>query len=251
MKRFLKILKYTGLSILIILVVLSADVVYENIVVNAQIEEFMDNGVYVGNYGDLFLYEVKIDEELSETSITFNEQGIPTSTNPGDIFLYRESTLDENYPAIPFLKQFVSYYFGGHAGVIVDENFTVETNGAYSDAGKNIVDNCENNIFSSPSQRDTLGLRVNAPQEDIDASLTYLEEAVGMPYNYTFIFNKANSYYCTDLVARAFGKEAGLSYELDKDGIATSCNDLIISEDTYIIYYMFYNDGERHLYYAV
>lgn len=251
MRLFKKCIKIFFISIFIVFLMFTIDTIYENINVKYQIKNFTDSGVFIQQIDDFYLYEVEVDYELNSPSINFNEYGLPITSTPGDIFIYRESTLDENFPNILFLKYYISYYFGGHAGVIVDEFNTIETNGAYSEGDKNIVDLCENNIMYSPSNRDVVGLRVDASKEDVDKSLNYLHNAVGKPYNYTFIFNKANSYYCTDLVARAYGKEAGLPYDLDVDGIATSCNDLIISKDTCITYYMVYNGSEKHLYYAV
>ncbi len=251
MRTFLKIFKWFWIIVGSVFAILSLDIVYENINTKFQLKNFIDNGVYIGNNGEFFLYEVEIEQQLTTPSVTIDEDGNAYSQTPGDIFIYRKSTLDENYPNIPLLVPFVSYYFGGHAGIIADENNTIETNGTYSSAGANIVDLCPNNIFYNEANRDAVGLRVKAPEEDINTALDYFNNAIGMPYNYTFIFNKANSYYCTDLVARGFGKEAGLPYNLDVDGIATSVNDLIISKDTFITYYMIYKGNEKHLYYAV
>lgn len=227
------------------------DVSIENKIVKNDIEEFIQRGVFVGNVNEFYLYEVEIEEELVYPSINFDNLGNPISSNPGDIFVYRTSTLDENYPGIPFIAEFSTYFFGGHAGVIIDDTYTIETNGAYSENGANVVALCTNNIMYTEAQRDTLGLRVRATQEDTDTAINYLHNAVGTPYNYSFIFNRENSYYCTDLVARSFGFDAGLPYVLDKDGVATSCNDLIISDDTYITYYMYYVGNQKHLYYAI
>ncbi len=247
MYKLIKIITTSILCLLAFISILTVDVVIENIIVDNQIREFISKGKFVQQSGSFYLYEVDIDEELEVDSIEFTEKNYPESTNPGDLFIYKESQID----VIPYSAAFISYFFGGHAGMILNENITIEVNGAMGHADLNIVDTCPNNVFYGSIRRDVIGLRVRASQDDIDTAVDFAYDAIGTPYNYSFILNRKNSYYCTDLLSRAFGKEAGLSYNLDADGVAVSCNDLVISEDTYMIYYMYYNGSEKHLYYAV
>lgn len=246
MYKILRVIIITIVSFFAFVSLLVVDVVVENIIVDTQISNFIEKGVFKEVIGNIHLYEVEV-EGLTEPSITFDLRGYPESTNRGDIFIHKESEIN----MVPYSAAFISYFFGGHAGIILNESKTIEVNGAMSNPALNVVDTCYNDIFYGGTSRDTLGLRVRAPQDDIDKAVDFAYAEVGKPYNFTFVLNRKNSYYCTDLLSRAFGKEAGLNYNLDKDGIATSCNDLILSEDTNIIYYMFYVGSEKHLYYAV
>lgn len=245
--RLLKIF-YISTSILFCLLsLLTVDATLENIQVDQALKEFIDNGVKVGTHNRFTFYEVVIEEELTTPSITFTESGNPQSTTPGDIFVLRESILD----VLPYSAEFITFYFGGHAGIVYDKDSIFETTGMEINPEDNVIIEYSNNIFFRPERVSTIGLRVKAPEEDAAQAVEYVKSKLGVKYNYTFIFNKKNSFYCTDLVSRAYGKEAGLNYELDKDGIATSCNDLIVSKDTFITYYMRYDGYDKHLYYAV
>lgn len=245
--RIFKILNITMLILFSLLSILTVDAVLENLSVDKQINEFMSKGIYSHNYRSFYFYEVLIEEELTTPSISFNSSGSPYVSTPGDIFILRESLAE----IVPFSVQFITFYFGGHAGIVYDEDTIIETTGMEPIADNNKVITYRNNVFSRPEDVNTVGLRVKAPEEDIDKAMEYTMNTVDTKYNYSFIFNRKNSYYCTDLVSRSFGKEAGLNYNLDKDGIAVSCNDLIISTDTFITFYIQYQDDEKHVYYAV
>lgn len=245
--KILKIIYTTTSLLLCIVAILTVDTVAENIKVDNMLKEFMDNGVEVGTHGRFTFYEVVIEEKLTTPSIVFEENGNPLSATPGDIFILRESMFDY----IPYSAEFITFYFGGHAGLIYDENYVLETTGLEVNPEDNAVIMYSNNILFRPERVSTVGLRVKASEEEVDKALQYAYSTIGIPYNYSFIFDRKNTFYCTDLVSRSYGKEANLDFILDKDGIAVSCNDLIISEDTFITYYMWYEGFEKHLYYAV
>ena len=58
-----------------------------------------------------------------------------------------------------------------------------------------------------------------------------------------------DKYYCTDLCARVYGKEAGLDYNLEWNGFATSTQDIVLSKDTYISYIKIMKDDKYYIYY--
>jgi len=79
-----------------------------------------------------------------------------------------------------------------------------------------------------------VGLRVkNTTEEQRNQTVAYAEAQIGKPYNFSFIFNRNNSYYCTDLVSRAFSS-AGIN--VNYDYFATTGNDLISSREVYVIF---------------
>jgi uncharacterized protein YycO len=84
-------------------------------------------------------------------------------------------------------------------------------------------------------------------QKEKDKFVYNSEKFLGYPYNYSFIFNTKKSIYCSDLVSRA---AKPLGFNLNKDNGTTSIYDLIVSNDTYIFYYHYFdNEGVRHIYY--
>jgi len=79
-----------------------------------------------------------------------------------------------------------------------------------------------------------IGLRVkNTTEEDRNKIIEYADAQLDKGYNYTFIFNRENTFYCTDLVSRSV-KNAGIN--INYDHFATTGNDMIISKNTYIFF---------------
>jgi hypothetical protein len=63
-------------------------------------------------------------------------------------------------------------------------------------------------------------------------------------------------YYCTDLVSRAYQHalvdekdQRNYSRALNDDGFITSVNDIILSRETYIAFYVEIRDDIVHIYY--
>lgn len=109
-----------------------------------------------------------------------------------------------------------------------------------------------------------IGLRpVNSFSELEDGETlykNYIDEAINMAklkvenenlYNFLFFLNMKNKYYCTDLVARVYEeayekvfnnnekyKSKGYAKKMNDDGFITSVNDLILSRDTFIHFYV-------------
>lgn len=78
-------------------------------------------------------------------------------------------------------------------------------------------------------------------QEHIDEALDYALDKVDRAlYNYLFIFDTENKFYCTDLVTRAYqaiNVENGPNYNLDEDGFIPSDYDILLADDIYITIY--------------
>ncbi len=246
----IKLIKVVMTSVLIILSlasILTVDATLENINVNSQIQKFMDNGKEVATHGRFTFYEVIIEEELRTPSIEFTSSGNPYVSTPGDIFVLRESL----FTYLPMAAEFITFYFGGHAGIVYDEDTIIETTGMEVVSDQNKVITYRNNILFRPEKVETVGLRVKASDDEVKKAVDFSYNTVDSLYNYSFIFGRKDKFYCTDLISRSFGQEAGLDFKLDEDGIAVSCNDLIVSDDTFITYYMRYEGYDKHLYYAV
>jgi hypothetical protein len=106
-------------------------------------------------------------------------------------------------------------------------------------------------------RKDFIGLRVkNVTPEQIDGAVSYANDQVGTAlYNYLFGFDMEYKYYCTDLVSRAYqhvlveeNKQKNYARALNDDLFITSVNDMILSKDTYIIFYVEIIDEIVHIY---
>ncbi|HLT00087.1 MAG TPA: hypothetical protein VK005_01205 [Acholeplasma sp.] len=98
----------------------------------------------------------------------------------------------------------------------------------------------------------------NTRQEHIDSAVDFIEDKVDRGlYNYLFIFDTQDKFYCTDLVTRAWAQvntNSNPNYNLDKDGFIPSDYDILLSDDVYITIYketITNEDGnqEIHVYY--
>ena len=115
-----------------------------------------------------------------------------------------------------------------------------------------------------------MGLRAVNPFIETDNSEElyndYLEAAVNGAkqkiedealYNFLFFLNMRRKYYCTDFVSRTFEEafekvvnnkldyvSKGYAKKLNDDGFITSVNDLILSRDTYLTFYVEINEEE-------
>lgn len=103
-----------------------------------------------------------------------------------------------------------------------------------------------------------MGVRVkNVDEETIDAVIDFAEEKTGQAiYNFLFFLDMQYKYYCTDFISRSY-QEVMLPEEeqrlysktLNDDGFITSVNDIMLSDDTYLIFYAEVVDDILNIYY--
>lgn len=112
--------------------------------------------------------------------------------------------------------------------------------------------------FGSYYRREFIGMRVkNITESQIDGAITYAEDQVGKSlYNFLFFLDMEYKYYCTDLVSRAYqdvmvpeGEQTNYSKSLNDDGFITSVNDIVLSEETYLSFYVEIIDEVVYIYY--
>ena len=111
--------------------------------------------------------------------------------------------------------------------------------------------------FGRNYRKDFVGLRVkNITPSQIDGAVDFAMDQVGTSlYNFWFFLDMKYKYYCTDLVSRAYQdvmipthKQKLYSKALNDDGFITSVNDMILSNDTYIIFYVEIKNNITHIY---
>ena len=126
------------------------------------------------------------DFELDEETITIKEPDgrffeSPDLGTAGDIYVMPQSRIEY----FPMLSSFISYLFGGHAGVITENQMLVEAMGGTSEEGYVYWYNTD----LLREERTVIGLRVDAPIEDRKQASSNAMSLVGKKYNYWFIFN--------------------------------------------------------------
>jgi len=112
--------------------------------------------------------------------------------------------------------------------------------------------------FGSYYRDKFIGVRVkDVSLEQIDGAIAYAEDKVDKNlYNFLFFLDMKYKYYCTDLVSRAYqdvmiepDDQSVYAKSLNDDGFITSVNDIVLSDDTYLIFYVEIKDEIVHIYY--
>ena len=214
-----------------------------NIKMTEDIKAFVDSAKFEYQDGNTYYYVVET-EGLDVPVLNFENSyfDTPTLGYTGDIFLMPQSRMDY----FPLFPQFVSTLFGGHAGVYVDggEQIVEAMGGTLAEA---YVFKYYNDTFDE--ERTTIGMRVKASLEEREQAAKNAKSLVGKSYNYLFIFNTVDSYYCTDVCSRIYGSEFGMNYNIDTNWFHVSVQDLFRSNDTYITFVKYNVGNETHIYY--
>ncbi len=245
-----KILNITLVVILIAVYIFLANGFIEKAIVNKEINNFKERGVYVEDliingqtvkmykvvkaydYEDtnrpIYTYLETIDDYYlgSKTDITI------TSRNPmrmSDLAIVRETC-----------GFFANNFYLGHATMNITENGS-----SYIEAVGNGTDNrvkvsvnswIATEIRGGEDTNRIVGLRIkNTTSDQRDAIVDDLLEKVDCEYNYNFFIPYKDKYYCTDLLTRTLSKH---NIDLNYDGFFAIGNDIILDNDTYLIYYI-------------
>ena len=234
-----------GLLILTTLSIMFFIASIDNMKLQTRIKKFVNSATFEMQSGNTCYYYVESDELDCETiKLNYYSNGNlanPTLGNVGDMFVMPQSRIDY----VPFSMEFITYLFGGHAGINVEHNKLVEAMGGSADAM--FINLNPSDLFYE--ERTVVGLRVKAPIEDRMKAVETAKSLVGKPYNYLFVLNTKDRYYCTDICHRIFSDEFGLDYSIDTNGFHVSCQDIMKSDDVFITYVKIVKDGKTHIYY--
>ncbi len=114
------------------------------------------------------------------------------------------------------------------------------------------------NAYGSYYRERFFGVRVkNVNQEMIDQVINYAEEKTGQAiYNFLFFLDMQYKYYCTDYISRSYQsvmvpeeEQRMYANALNDDGFITSVNDILLSKDTYLTFYVEIKDNIFNVYY--
>lgn len=234
------ILKAIKRAILILIIIISLFSIFmingliENLYVRKQIHDFKARGVLVYETDDTKYYEVrKMYDYEDNTKHVLTDYSSPYVGFTTDIFVTSRNPL----PGSVLLGTLSHYIWIGHAGIVIDPEGkqTIEITG--TDVNNSVVSVYENTWLNDSLDytKEIVLLRVkNMDEEKAKKTVDYLESKIGSGYNYSFLFNRSNTFYCTDLVSRAI---ASSGINVNYDYLATTGSDLIVSPNTYIVYY--------------
>lgn len=223
--------------------------------------------------------------ELEDQRDVFTNASRDTIGKTGDVFVTRQSP----FPSVPIVHQWISFFFGGHAAILDENNRLYEATGLGSsdttipevilhpgdephDYG--VTTAYSSNYWLNPYRRsetdpsypyygrynrnEFLTLRVKNTTDEMRAGAvdfarrTYTGERL---YNYTFFLDMTYKFYCTDLISRAYQdvlipKDQQQNYSMVlNDRFITSVNDLINDEETYISSYVYIEGNVVNIYY--
>jgi uncharacterized protein YycO len=248
MRKIFKLILLTLQSALIFIVIgATSYAITKNIHKIILVEQFKSKGEYQEDIStdDLKFYRIESNEEVK--AFRKNNNKIYPGFH-GDILVSTQATLIN-----PLISGLISFYAGGHAAVCIDysdtvdvsENMTIEASGVNGDDEAQLFNKnywVYPNIFN-----EVIGLRMDMNNDERNQFVDNATKFLGYPYNYSFIFNTKNSIYCSDLVSRS---AKPLGFNLNKDNGTTTIYDLIVSNDTYIFYYHYFdNEGVQYIYY--
>lgn len=112
--------------------------------------------------------------------------------------------------------------------------------------------------FGTYYRKEFIGMRVKGvTEEQINGAVAFADEKVDKNlYNFLFFLDMTYKYYCTDLVSRAYQDvmveekdQKEYAQSLNDDGFITSVNDIVLSDDAYLIFYVEIKDDIVHIYY--
>ena len=250
MRKYIKIGLFILQSVLIFIIIGAiTQPLSKNIQKLVLVENFKKQAVFNEEISteDIKYYRIESDEK-KQAFRNINKEVYPGFA--GDILVSTQSAIPN-----PFVRGFVTSTVGGHAGICVDsyevsnvkifDNQHIEASGLIGDDKCQVYDKyywIDQNLHT-----DVIGLRMKMTDEENKEFVQNAINFIGYPYNFSYIFNIKNSIYCSDLVSRSAHP---LGFNLNKDNGPTTIYDIIVSSDTYIFYYHFYDsNGVRHIYY--
>lgn len=280
MKRILKLIVILFVGFLVFL---TGQTLREHIMIKQEIKKFTKQGVLQEDIStDLIKYykvsrETYYPDELMRDP--FYNGDLESPGAEGDIFVTQQAP----YPTLPGLYEFVTFYFGGHAAYIGADNIIYDIAGypevgetflgVFFKGGKSTIVSDSYNYWLDPDfhrpdegnyrhfgsyyRKEFFGFRVKGvTEEDINHTSAYMQHLVDIKaqYNFQYIINRKNRYYCTDMMERAYASitksDGKPKYNLNNDGVAVTVNDLILSKDTYLSFYVKTDkDNVKHIYY--
>jgi len=250
----MKIIKFILVNIAFIIFVIFCAITItstvRNIIIQEEVKDFISKASLEATIGeDTFIYSI-LDDTLDSDTIYYEDDYVLLGET-GDIFIMPQST----FSTINLISGFISYSFGGHAGLNAydkynDEPVLVEAMGGSIDEMYVYVNGSEeeNPDLYKPESRSVIGLRVLTSKENrLKASENAISKE-GYDYNYLYIIEEKDKYYCTDFVSRVYS-EISEALKIDENGWFVSTQDLYESSLTKVTYFKYVKDNKIYIYY--
>lgn len=247
MKKVLVFILSGILSFLIWATISSAG---ENIKIDITIRDFINSATYLEDKSDNKnkYYVVKSKEKLDIDTYT-ESNDVMYPGGPGDIILTKIAAVD-----VPVINEGISFYVGGHAALA---GFPFNDNSHYLGVNSTLeITGFGYDITTTTMPKSTwyntrydliMGVRVKTSLENRFKAFNRALSFYGEKYNYSFMFNKNHTKYCSDLVSQSY-EYAGI--DLDYDNVACTVLDLLANPMVYLTYVSTLDkDGCRHIYY--
>ncbi|MDE5715279.1 MAG: hypothetical protein K2I42_04010 [Anaeroplasmataceae bacterium] len=246
---------FAGIESVLLFIIVGAvtTAIAKHIQSTSLIHQFKQKGVYQESLSssNLKVYTIQSNETLETYQIV---NGVYYPGNTGDIILSLTSEME-----IPFVHGFVSFFAGGHAALVLGdyEDQNTQTNAVNNfkvmeATGLNETDNyaeIANKTYwvTADIYQEVIVVRPKMTEEQRKKVLANAMAMEKDPYNYSFLFDTKNKSYCSDLISKTFDT---VGINLNKDSFTTSIYDILISNETYISYYHYYDSqGVKHVYY--
>ena len=232
-------------NILLLIIMINVIILFEtnNIGDDAQlvIDEFVSRGVFVETIDNISYYRVAKKYEYEDTSNICDSYTDKLIGTTGDIYISNGNPTG-GYSLGYYLKQ----TWSGHAAIVSRDTATL----TYEIVGnrskeENVLTERENLWFFATRNVDMVVVRPKVKNNE--KLLEYLHSNEGKPYNYVVVFHGRNSFYCLDIVIRAYDY---CKIDIENNGnIVQGCS-IIASDKTYLIYYkQKLSDGKYNIYY--
>lgn len=249
--RRIKIIHFLTITFFIIFLLLMIFVfngLSEKKIVDSEIEKFKKRAIFEKttvlqgqnvtyykilkkyDYEDLerFVYNT---EKYSNCYIGAETDIILTSRNP--LRMYGDAIVRD------FAGVLAKNFYIGHATMNITDDGSKCIESVGNDSGFDgvrIVDNTwiETEVRYGNDAQTIIGLRIkNTTKEQRNKIVEDIKKLEGKEYNHLLLFYMKNKYYCTDLISRTLNKN---SIRINYDYFYTTGNDIIISNQTYIIF---------------
>lgn len=245
-RKLIRLLRNIFLIIISLTIIFLVNGFGEKIFVNKKIQEFKSRAIYVASDPNLktHYYKVLAKYDYEDTTRNIFDQENRIIGSKTDIIITNRNPMRDN-PTLNIPIGFLATnFYVGHATInstdsgdrmyeVLGNSITPEENQVIESSNDWLI--IEDYLKERSESPNIIGLRVkNTTEDQRNKVVEYLKKQEGKTYNFTFLFNRHNTFYCTDLVSRAF-KHAGIN--VNYDYLATTGNDIIMSKNTYIIFY--------------
>lgn len=237
----------------------------ERVAVKKEINNFKKRAVYeekiIINGQDVHVYKVNVKYEYEDVNRPVFTRVVENNEVKYFIGGKTDITLTSRNPFRLIDSSFVqdvtgmfsNWLYIGHATMNTTDNGSHYIESVGNQKERNGVSEVESTwieteLRSGVDTNEIICLRLkNTTPEMRDKMVEDLRSKIGLKYNYNFFINHRKKYYCTDLITRTTDK---FGIDINYDGLLAIGNDIILSKNTYIIFFLErIEKGVFHLYY--